>query len=151
MFLLVYPAISKQLINLLVLWFCFPFLLSVLISRMCLHNFNKLALHKESPSDWKWEQRVSVPRTTRGLLGDWGMLADHRCPVLTSAMASFNSLTLMVCKQHKRPENSLFPCPGLCLSLGRNLLLEVSPTHLVSIAEHVAMINNTPKILQRKT
>lgn len=30
-------------------------------------------------------------------------------------------------------------------------LLEVSPTHLVSIAEHVAVINNTPKILQRKT
>lgn len=34
---------------------------------------------------------------------------------------------------------------------GRECLLEVSPTHLVSIAEHVAMINNTPKILQRKT
>lgn len=34
---------------------------------------------------------------------------------------------------------------------GQKSLLEVSPTHLVSIAEHVAMINNTPKILQRKT
>lgn len=34
---------------------------------------------------------------------------------------------------------------------GQKRLLEVSPTHLVSIAEHVAMINNTPKILQRKT
>lgn len=121
MFLLVYPAKSKQLINLLVLWFCFSFLLSVLISRMCLHNFNKLALHKESPSSWKWEQRVSVPRTAQGLPGDWDMLADCGCPILTSATASFDSLTLMVCKQHKRPENSLFPCPGLCLSLGRNL------------------------------
>lgn len=34
---------------------------------------------------------------------------------------------------------------------GQKWLLEVPPTHLVSIAEHVAMINNTPKILQRKT
>lgn len=34
---------------------------------------------------------------------------------------------------------------------GQKRLLEVSPTHLVSIAEHVAVINNTPKILQRKT
>lgn len=40
--------------------------------------------------------------------------------------------------------------PSAVLEPGQKHLLEVSPTHLVSIAEHVAMINNTPKILQRK-
>lgn len=38
--------------------------------------------------------------------------------------------------------------PSAVLEPGQKHLLEVSPTHLVSIAEHVAMINNTPKILK---
>lgn len=33
---------------------------------------------------------------------------------------------------------------------GQKSLLEVSPTHLVSIAEHVAMINNTQKYFKEK-
>lgn len=64
---------------------------------------------------------MSVPGMTCGLLGDLDTSADHGCPVLTCALASFDSLTLMVCEQHERPENSLFPYPGLCLSPGRNV------------------------------
>lgn len=40
--------------------------------------------------------------------------------------------------------------PSAVLEPGQKYLSEVSPTHLVSIVEHVAMIKNTPKILQRK-
>lgn len=65
---------------------------------------------------------MSVPRVTHGLLGAWDASADHGCPVLTFAVASFDSLTLIVCKQHERPENSLFPYPALCLRPDRNVL-----------------------------
>lgn len=65
---------------------------------------------------------MSVPRVTHGLLGDWDASADRGCPVLTFAAASFDSLTLIVCNQRGRPENSLFPCPALSLRPDRNVL-----------------------------